>query len=126
MSLAFVACSVGPAEETPEVSEIPDNPQKPDTLADFVKISATGDSTFLGTNLLAVPNSDRPRMRVDLTYDFWMGRSEVTCGEFNTLSAGLKLACADSLLPAADVTFFDAVLFANAKSKLLGLDTAYK
>ena len=126
MSLAFVACSVGPAEETPEVSEIPDNPQKPDTLADFVKISATGDSTFLGTNLLAVPNSDRPRMRVDLTYDFWMGRSEVTCGEFNALSAGLKLACADSLLPAADVTFFDAVLFANAKSKLLGLDTAYK
>ena len=123
-SLSLIACSDGPSGQP---LEPPDDSVETDALDGFVKVSAKDDYVYLGSELLSVPNGERPRMLVKFSYDFYMARREVTCGEFNALMSGRpKLACADSLLPAADVTFFDAVLFANAKSKSLGLDTAYK
>lgn len=53
------------------------------------------------------------------TYDFYIGENEVTCGEFS------KTECSNDSLPVTDVSFFDAVLFANKKSKAEGLDTVY-
>ena len=40
-------------------------------------------------------------------------------------ATGLVLNCKDKKLPATNVTYFDAVLFANERSKAEGFDTAY-
>ncbi|MBQ3715487.1 MAG: TIGR02171 family protein [Fibrobacter sp.] len=59
------------------------------------------------------------KMDVSLTYEFFIGVHEVTCEEYGDQS------CAGDSLPVANVTFFDAVLFANAKSKAESMDTVY-
>ena len=60
---------------------------------------------------------------VEFTYDFFIDKHEVTCGEFSKLMKNSK--CENPELPVTNVTFFDAVLFANEKSKKENLDTAY-
>ncbi|WP_297945357.1 SUMF1/EgtB/PvdO family nonheme iron enzyme [uncultured Fibrobacter sp.] len=74
--------------------------------------------------MIRVPASDTKvnlaeKMDITLTYEFLIGIHEVTCGEYGDLS------CAGDSLPVANITFFDAVLFANAKSKAESLDTVY-
>jgi uncharacterized protein (TIGR02171 family) len=74
--------------------------------------------------MIRIPASDTKvklaeKMDVTLTYEFLIGIHEVTCGEYGDKS------CASDSLPVANVTFFDAVLFANAKSKAESLDTVY-
>ena len=59
------------------------------------------------------------KMDITLTYEFLIGVHEVTCEEYGDQS------CAGDSLPVANVTFFDAVLFANAKSKAESMDTVY-
>ena len=64
-----------------------------------------------------------------LDYDFYMDVHEVTCDDYrNTAKSGnLKdfTECEDDRYPLSNVTYYDAVLFANAKSKLENYDTAY-
>jgi uncharacterized protein (TIGR02171 family) len=68
------------------------------------------------------------RMRFD--YDFYMDTVEVTRKEFSAMlgwsppspSQGSDVQA----LPVAMVTWYDAVLYCNAKSKALGLDTVYE
>ena len=74
--------------------------------------------------MIRVPASDfkvnlAEKMDITLTYEFLIGIHEVTCGEYGDKS------CAGDSLPVANITFFDAVLFANAKSKAESLDTVY-
>ena len=74
--------------------------------------------------MIRIPASDfkvnlAEKMDVSLFYEFLIGVHEVTCGEYGDQS------CAGDSLPVANVTFFDAVLFANAKSKADSLDTVY-
>jgi uncharacterized protein (TIGR02171 family) len=67
-------------------------------------------------------------MKVKFSYDFWISKSEVTCGEFNALmtpAIGLTMKCENDSLPVTDLTYYDAVLFANERSKSEGFDTAY-
>ena len=67
-------------------------------------------------------------MKVKFSYDFWISKSEVTCGAFNKVMAeatGLAVGCENDSLPAVDLTYYDAVLFANERSKSEGVDTAY-
>lgn len=80
-------------------------------------ISAAGSVVTLGTDSPAANRKDRPSMQVYLDYDFYIGEHEVTCGD-------MGLVCEDSL-PVTNVTYFDAVLYANARSKFEGFDTAY-
>ena len=102
-------------------------PAPPDTLAGFVNFDPVGDSVYLGADVASAPVGDRPRMLVKLNYAFSLSRSEVTCGEYKSLmSGGYVPACESDSLPVADVTFYDAVLFANEMSKTRGLDTAYR
>ena len=95
----------------------------------FALVKASGNYVELGTNSKSAKANERPEMDVKFTYDFQLGRHEVTCSEFNALMGGKKgkltLDCAKDSLPAVNVTFYDAVLFANAKSKKAKLDTAY-
>ena len=83
----------------------------------LVSVSANGKSVKLGTNDANANKKDRPSMDVSFDYDFYIGRHEVTCGE-------MGLDCASSM-PATNVTYYDAILYANAQSVKLGYDTAY-
>ena len=92
---------------------------------DFALVRASGKSTVIGTNSKSAKANERPEMEVKFTYDYQLGIHEVTCGEFNGLMGSVKIDCDKSTLPAANVTYYDAVLYANAKSKKAKLDTAY-
>ena len=100
----------------------------PSFLEGMKRISASNAEVFLGTNIEGVKPEERPRMMVKFDYDFYMAKSEATCGEFDSLmraETGLTLNCKSKDLPATDVSYCDAILFANAKSKAVGKDTAY-
>ena len=94
----------------------------------FALIRSAGKYAEMGTNSKSAKANERPQMDVKFSYDFQIGKHEVTCGEFNSLMEGKKgdrLDCEKESLPANNVTYYDAVLYANAKSKAAGLDTAY-
>ncbi|MFA6835336.1 MAG: TIGR02171 family protein [Fibrobacteraceae bacterium] len=91
---------------------------------DFILVEARGDSVMLGTDDPSAPALARPSMESRFTYDYYLGEREVTRGEYCALrGCGVSDSLAE--LPVTDVTFWDAVLYANAYSKSLGLDTAY-
>lgn len=103
-----------------------------DSLAnDLVRLYAKGAYTLLGTDDTLAKANERVKMKVVFDYDFSIGKSEVSCAEFNKFvkkkNSGLKKKqkCSSDDMPATNVTYFDAVLLANAKSVAKGLDTAY-
>ena len=63
------------------------------------------------------------KLTVEFTYNFSIGKHEVTCGEYAKFIK--NTSCKDPEIPIADITFYDAILFANEKSKSENLDTAY-
>jgi len=89
----------------------------------FVMVRGAGKSVTLGTNIASAKATERPEMKVSLDYDFWIQRHEVTCGEFKSLM-GL-VDCENDSFPVVNVSYYDAVLYANARSKEEHLDTAY-
>lgn len=117
-----VSCS---GEDSPHSPKI-DPPS--DSLSGMMRVNVTNESVLLGTKDASAKADERPQMKVVLNYDFMFGRNEVTCGEFNSLmkkATGLVLDCKNDSLPATDVTYYDAVLFANARSKAEKKDTVY-
>lgn len=93
-----------------------------DKLDGMIFVQASGKTTTLGSNDSLAKITERPLMKVTFDYDFWLGEHEVTCGEYAEL---MEVSCEEKNLPVVDVTYFDAVYFANAKSRKAGLDTAY-
>ena len=125
ISLSLFACSnsEGPGASGNESSDLPLA-----SLDGMVKIAANGGEVFLGTNAEEAKPIERPQMYGTFSYDFYIARAEATCGEFNELmrgETGITLDCTNDSIPATDVSYYDAVLFANAKSKAANLDTAY-
>ena len=99
-----------------------------DSLSGMIRVKASGDYVKLGTDEPTAKANERPVMRVNFDYDFSIGKHEVLCSEFNELMqplTGLVLACENDSLPAADLTYYDAILYANARSKAEHFDTAY-
>lgn len=99
-----------------------------DLLADMLPMKSNGATVVLGTSSPDANATERPAMSVKLDYDFYLSRHEVTCGEFRQVMGSAMdfyLECSNDSLPVTDITFFDAVLFANESSKKAGLDTAY-
>lgn len=127
-ALAVVASFfVGCTTEAPNKQEpVPESSSE--SSDDFVKFNAAGDSVYLGSDLATVPVGERPRMLVKFNYDFSLSKHEVTCGEFKSVMEGRGFVptCENDSLPVTEVTFYDAVLFANEMSKVNGLDTAYR
>ena len=126
LSILICACSnsegvsAGQQSSSIEVSE--------DSLAGMLHVESVGAMASLGTNSENVRANERPVMQVKFSYDFSLGKYEVMCGEFNALmksATGLALNCSNDSLPATNVTFYDAVLYANERSKAEGFDTAY-
>ncbi len=129
--LFVVACS---NSESPEISnsEPVDTPKISDSIPETTiegMLRLSSGKVTLGTNDRSFKESERPAMNVVLDYDFYMGIHEVTCGEYASVAKKAKLKtfskCENDSLPLTDITYYDAVLFANAKSKLSDNDTAY-
>lgn len=98
-----------------------------DSLDGMLSVRLEQKNLHLGTNEVAAKANERPQMNVLLNYDFSIAKHEVTCREFNDLmkSTLVTLDCEIANLPATNLTYYDAVLFANARSKAEGFDTAY-
>lgn len=90
----------------------------------FVHIVAAGQETVLGTSLKTAKANERPQLKVSFDYDYGLSRNMVTCGEYESVMK-VDLECNDDSLPVTNVNFYEAVLFANQKSKNEDLDTAY-
>ncbi len=59
-------------------------------------------------------------------HDVWMDTTEVTQEEFSSLMRHNPSATSSGRLPVANVSWFDAVLCANARSRRDGLDSVYE
>lgn len=80
----------------------------PSNLNGMILVSASNKKITIGE-----------KINVVLDYDFYMAETEVTCGDYGGTT------CQNDSLPVTNVTYFDAVLFANKKSKAEKLDTVY-
>ena len=88
----------------------------------------TGGKVTLGSSNKEFKANERPAMQVVLDYDFYMDIHEVTCGDYSAIAKESELKsfpCKGDSQPVADVTYYDAILFANAKSRLSERDSAY-
>lgn len=92
------------------------------SASDMIYVRAKGSSTTLGSE--KGKSNEQPAMTVKFDYDFSIGLHEVTCGEYNKLMSS-TVECDNDSLPAVGVTFYDAVLYANARSVAEKLDTVY-
>ena len=90
----------------------------------MVRLHSTGNEGFVGTNSDNAKPNERPKMKTKFDYDFSIAKHETTCSEFNSLM-DLQIDCKNKNFPAANVTYYDAVLFANARSNSEKKDTAY-
>ncbi|MBP5769580.1 MAG: TIGR02171 family protein [Fibrobacter sp.] len=92
-------------------------------------IAVRGGTVTLGTKDSKFKPSERPAMKVSLDYDYYLAIHEFTCGEYKALAKEYKLKdfgkCKKDSLPLANVTYYDAVLIANAKNKSEKRDSAY-
>ena len=94
-----------------------------DTLhVGMIAIPAKSKSTTLGANA-AESSSKAPAMTVTFDYNFSIGKHEVTRKEYAEWT-GKDIENPDSL-PMTNITYYDAILAANARSKKENLDTAY-
>lgn len=97
--------------------------------AEMVCVYPNGSVVTLGTDDPSAKSNEKPIMRVKLTYDYSLDAHEVTCRDFVDMQQKetwfSARTCASDSVPIVDVTFYDAVLYANARSKAEGYDTAY-
>ena len=96
----------------------------------MVRILATGKKFIQGDNESSATADEKPTMTAQFTYDYYLDTTDVTQKEFfivtgkSPVSSGSKYGIGDAY-PVYDVSWYDAVLFCNAKSKLDSLDTVY-
>ena len=118
--IAFVACSNSESTR-------PNDRASSNEIEGMIFLKS--GSVTIGSNDKSFKVNERPAMKVQLDYDFHMGIHEVTCGEYTKIAKETNLKtfgkCDNDSLPITDVTYYDAILFANAKSKLEKYDTAY-
>lgn len=98
---------------------------------DFILVHAKEISSFVGSSEKNAKANERPLMQVKFTYDFSIGNHEVTCGEYSKIMKSYfknqysDFECVEDSLPVAEVSYYDAILFANARSKKEKNDTVY-
>ena len=136
IALSFAGCSntSSPPKEDPSTEEEPVEELSSSSTSDsldtlpryegFSLVEAKGKSVTLGTNSKDANADERPSMKVVFDYDFFVGQHEVTVGEYGKMmNKSVNKDSSDK--PQVNVTFYDAVLYANALSKQYGLDTVY-
>jgi uncharacterized protein (TIGR02171 family) len=135
LSLFVVACSNSESNRSSEEppsdggEDVVGTNTEPEIVEMEGMIHIENGSVTIGSDDKIFKANERPAMNVKLDYDFFMDIHEVTCGEYASIAKKTKFKtfgkCENDSLPVADVTYYDAVLFANAKSKQNDNDTAY-
>ena len=97
---------------------------------DFVRFAGKNKIVTLGSDDEKAKANVKPTMDVALDYEFYLGKNEVTCGDFKFVLKDFAdykglVDCEVDAFPVVNVSYFDAALFANEMSKKLGYDTAY-
>jgi Uncharacterized conserved protein len=86
-------------------------------------ISSKGKTFKMGCDTMEIA---APAHNIIFTNNFYMDSVEVTQGDYQALmSVNPSSQTGDSKLPVETVTWFDAVLYCNVRSKQYGLDTVY-
>ncbi len=110
-------------------SEPTTRPIEPENKLGMAFIPAAGKSTLMGSSdNFGKAEEERPRLKASFHYDFWMDSAEVTQAEFKAVlgrDPSMAAYGKGDDLPAYHVTYFDAVLYCNARSKQDGIDTVY-
>jgi sulfatase modifying factor 1 len=99
----------------------------------MVRIAAQGKTFMMGDSVVVF---DKPVHLVMLSADFWMDTTEVTQGSYNSLMKATFIGYTQpswnspygvgNNYPAYYVSWFDAVLYCNARTKAMGSrDTVY-
>jgi uncharacterized protein (TIGR02171 family) len=94
------------------------------------KIPSAGRSFQQGWNDTRASLDEKPGMRSGFTYDYWIDSTEVTQKEYyditgkRPVSSGSTYGLGDAY-PVYCVSWFDAALYCNSRSKAEGLDTVY-
>jgi uncharacterized protein (TIGR02171 family) len=108
----------------------PEPPLPAFTVPGMAWIRSEGQAVLLGsTASFAKASEESPRMKALFTYSFHLDSVEVTQGQWEAIMqrpAYTEKAYGKSdSLPAYNVTWFDAVLYCNAKSRSENRDTVY-
>lgn len=90
----------------------------------MILVKASGHYTLLGTTSSNALTKERPSMKVKFSYDFSVSEHEVTQSEYAGFMGGTPVE-GGSRLPITNLTFGDAILLANSRSKNEGYDTVY-
>lgn len=129
VALFFVSCSNSVGEdESLEFVNVPENSGVTGTLdltKNLVHVKAKDAFVVLGNPSSGVKLNEQGQLKVVFDYDFSIGEHEVTCDEFEQLMSVKNAGCENGSEPVSNVTYYDAVLFSNERSKAEGLDTAY-
>ena len=95
--------------------------KKSPSLSRMILVTSKNHSFQMGANNVAMPVH-----QVSFTYDFYMDTTEVTQGDYQALMGVNPSYFKDSLRPVERITWFDAVLYCNQRSRREGLDTVYR
>lgn len=114
----WVSCS-----DVESLDSMEENFEIEELSKEFIKISPNGQAIAIKDIKSKNDVGDNPSLMVNFTYDYYIEKHEVTCEEYKSL-IGTKSCTGDSL-PVTNVTYIDAVLYANERSKAEGYDTAY-
>ncbi len=105
-------------------------PEEPVSVDGMRWIRSSGKSFQQGSaGQWAAPN-EGPPIRTGFTYDFFMDTAEVTQGRFRAVMGYDPVPengafGKGNAYPAYNLSWFDAILFCNARGRLSGLDTVY-
>jgi len=91
-----------------------------------ISIAAQGKLLRLGDASSFVLPDEKVAGSVRFGHDYWMDTVEVTQAEFQSLLGRNPSGLQGAKLPAVNVSWYDAVLFCNARSKRDGLDSVYE
>jgi uncharacterized protein (TIGR02171 family) len=93
-------------------------------------IPSEGRSFKMGSPAQTAKMDEKPEMDVCFSYDFFLDSCEVTEDQFDSVMGAVsglenQMHLFGGRLPVRNVTWFDALLFCNARSRKAGLDTVY-
>jgi uncharacterized protein (TIGR02171 family) len=111
------------------------SPQKPitdrfDQHPGMRKINSAGKTFLQGADDRAAGADEKPPMAVAFSYDYWIDTTLVTQKQYHDATGNQPVRDTSKAgkgddFPVYNVSWFDAILFCNAKSKTEHLDTVY-
>ena len=120
LSCIFAACS-SPTNGETGGTDCPD-------CGGFGKKSSSSNVPMSSSDGVEISSSSNALMISWIkTGKFWISQTEITQADYRTLMGTLPQQMTKSVgdsFPVANVSWYEAILFANALSKYLGLDTA--